>query len=82
MTGFIVRVQRNGREYWADIDELTDDELDQVEIPSADLGGWIVALAKWIRDHLNERPPRAKPALRLLSIAEARDDRDGPRVGS
>jgi hypothetical protein len=82
VTGYIVRVERGGREFWADIDELTDAELEQVELPVDDLGDWVVALARWIRDHVSTSPqPRVKPSLCVLSISEARTERDGRKGG-
>jgi hypothetical protein len=69
MTGFVVQARRNGMPTWVDIDELTDAELERVELPADDGWIWAIGLAKWIRDHhnpgLNDRP-----VLRLHQVVE------------
>jgi hypothetical protein len=52
MTGFYVRVCREGHWDTAEIDELTDDELERMfaDLSRDKAAGWAIVLAKWIRD--------------------------------
>lgn len=53
MTGAYVRVFRDGRWENVQIDQLTDDELDQLEKDQPERGWvWAKFLAKWIRDNV------------------------------
>ena len=58
VTGFFVRIKRGG--IWGNyqIDELTEEELEEF---FADVGpirthAWAKSLAKWIRDNVKEAP--------------------------
>ena len=53
MTGAYVRILRDGKWDNIEIDQMTDEELDQFLKPD-DSKRWAVFLAKWIRDHVNE----------------------------
>lgn len=59
MTGFFVRICRDGKWQSLDVVELTDDELekffDAKDFSGERLASWAKSLAKWIRDHV-ERP--------------------------
>lgn len=62
MTGYFVRVERNGRWQNLEIETLTDAELDAlqtIEISHHGSSGWqwTKALAKWIRDNVPTPPP-------------------------
>ena len=54
-TGAYVRIDRGGKYQSLEIDELTDEELEQFATIRPD-AGWIWAkfLVKWIRDNINE----------------------------
>jgi len=58
MTGYYVRVHRDGRYANIEIDQCTDDELEGVfACAGASLSRqWAMALARWIRDHVQEEP--------------------------
>lgn len=52
MTGAFVRIQRNGGWSSFEIDQLTDDELEELEKSQPEKGWvWAKFLAIWIRDH-------------------------------
>lgn len=56
MTGFFLRVQRDGRWQNLDIAELTDEELHTTFDERPDCAKWVVALAGWIRDPVGPEP--------------------------
>jgi len=60
MTGFYVRICRDGKWQAVDIGEMTDDELekffDSKELSGERLAAWVQALAKWIRDNVKAEP--------------------------
>jgi hypothetical protein len=68
MTGIFVRVQRAGRWANAEFDQLTDDEMEAFvarhrerrtpEEAAPDGWGWAMALAQWIRDHVQQEAPQ------------------------
>lgn len=53
-TGLCVRIQRDGRWKSIEIDQLTDEELDELEHVASHTG-WVFAkaLAKWIRENVS-----------------------------
>jgi hypothetical protein len=55
MTGIIVPIQRNGRWENAELDELSDAELEALADSYTKESGWrwAMALAKWIRDNVH-----------------------------
>jgi hypothetical protein len=59
MTGFFVRVARDGKYDHFEIDELTDEELEAFasRLPRDKGASWLVALAKWIRENVHADPP-------------------------
>ena len=53
VTGFLVRIKRDGKYQPVDVATMTDDELDALERDQPDRGWpWAKALAKWIRNHV------------------------------
>jgi len=52
MTGFYVRILRDGTPQNLDIVELTDAELEALYIPPGMEWHWAIGLAKWIRDNV------------------------------
>ena len=54
MTGYPIRIMRDGQVVDVDVDQLTDVELAAVfgSTPVDNARGWAIALAKWIRDHV------------------------------
>jgi hypothetical protein len=61
MTGFYVRIEREGKFQPVEIDQMTDAELSKFfesqerdNPPSS--RAWAIALAKWIRDNVAESP--------------------------
>lgn len=55
MTGAYLRIKRNGKWENIEIDQLTDDELNEIEITQPNRGWeWAKFLAKWIRDNFVE----------------------------
>lgn len=59
MTGFFVRICRDGKWQPVDVAEMTDDELEKflnpAELSGERLAAWAKALAKWIRDNVKVR---------------------------
>lgn len=56
MTGYYVRIERAGKWGNVEIDRLTDEELEQFMTPENGRT-WAIALAKWIRDNIQECNP-------------------------
>jgi hypothetical protein len=56
MTGFYVRVLRDGLPQNVDIAALTDFELEALPKPPAMGWPWAVGLARWIRDNVRAVP--------------------------
>ena len=57
VTGFLVRIKRDGKFQPVDVAAMTDDELDAFERAHPSLGWpWAKALAKWIRNHVRVEP--------------------------
>jgi hypothetical protein len=57
MTGYHVRMKRDGEWQNLDVAELTDAELEDWErVQSGDGWPWAIALAKWIRDNVKTEP--------------------------
>jgi len=55
MTGAYLRIQRDDKWHNVEIDQLTDDELGQLEKDQPDRGWfWAKFLAKWIRDNIQD----------------------------
>ena len=52
ITGYFVRVERDGKFHNLDIAELTDAELEQFFSRKANAERWAIALARWIRDNV------------------------------
>jgi len=59
MTGAFIRIKRNNEWDNIEIDQMTDEELDQLEKDQGIDRGWLWAkfLAKWIRDNVTEVGP-------------------------
>ncbi len=56
MTGFYIRVQRDGKWQAVEIDCLTEAELDAFAASQPDRGWfWVRGLLKWIRDCVAEK---------------------------
>ena len=54
MTGYCVRILRDGHWQSLEIDELTDAELEAFALTKPDAGwAWAKALARWIRDNVH-----------------------------
>jgi hypothetical protein len=58
MTGYFIRVQRDGDWQNIEIDQLTDEELGVFFATKRGVedSQWAIALAKWIRDNVKEGP--------------------------
>jgi hypothetical protein len=56
MTGYYVRIQRDGKWQALDIATLTDEELERLEKPPEKGWPWAIALARWIRDNVKSAP--------------------------
>lgn len=55
MTGAYLRIRRDNRWLSIEIDQLTDDELDQLAKDQPERGWvWAKFLAKWINEHVKE----------------------------
>ena len=55
MTGAYLRVKRDGSWTNVEVDQLTNDELDKLELDQPERGWlWAKYLAKWIRDNVRE----------------------------
>jgi hypothetical protein len=53
MTGFYIRVQRNGKWEFVEIEYLTGQELDKYAKSRPDEGwAWVNALCVWIKDNV------------------------------
>ena len=59
MTGFFVRVCRDGKWQALDITEMTDAELDEffATVERMRAVAWAKSLAKWIRDNVKKVTP-------------------------
>lgn len=59
MTGFFVRAQHEGQWQSVEIEALTDEELQAFLAgrSASELARWVVGLAGWIRDHVQEEAP-------------------------
>ncbi len=56
MTRAFVRFERQGKFENVEIDQLTDEELDQLAVLDPDRGwAWAKFLAAWIRDNVQEQ---------------------------
>jgi hypothetical protein len=67
MTGFMIRIQRDGHWQTIDVDCLTDAELEgwaETGRENNPLSGWIWAkeLARWIRENVREPAPTPNEA--------------------
>ena len=57
MTNAPVRIQRNGEWICPDIDELTDQELEDFARSCPERGwAWAIMLVRWIRNNVKEAP--------------------------
>ena len=55
MTGYCVRIERDGSWQSIDIDQLTDTKLDALALVKPDAGwAWAKALARWIRQNVRQ----------------------------
>jgi hypothetical protein len=59
MTGIFVRVERQGDWESIELEQCTAEEIRQTlqGRPRLELVEWIVGVAGWIRDHVQEGPP-------------------------
>ncbi len=62
MTGYFVRIERDGKWQAVELDKMTDAELStffegQERNNPPSVRTWAIALAKWIRDNVGEDPP-------------------------
>jgi len=65
VTGYFVLIHRDGRYQHVQVDQCTDEELEEVFDCCTDaplLSAWAIALAQWIRDNVQEEPATAAEA--------------------
>ncbi len=57
MTGYFVRIERDGKFQPVEVDQMTDQELEAFFSDSRETARrWAIALAKWIRENVKDRP--------------------------
>lgn len=57
MTGYFVRIERDGKWQAVELDQMTDEELEVFFKDNPASTKWAIGLGKWIRDNVGEEPP-------------------------
>lgn len=57
MTGYFIRIERDGKWQAVELDQMTDEELEVFFKDNPASTKWAISLAKWIRDNVGEEPP-------------------------